>query len=125
MKLDIENRNHIEFLVAEFYKLATKDELIGKFFTTVMVLNWEKHIPVICNFWESMILGSHNYQGNQMLKHIELSRKEKLLPEHFERWQKLWKQTIDNNFEGKNAMVAKQKAHQIGGLMLLKVASNP
>ena len=89
-----------------------------------MVLNWEKHIPVICNFWESMILGSHNYQGNPMLKHIELSRKEKLLPEHFERWQSLWNQTLDSNFEGKNASVAKQKAHQIGGLMLLKVTSN-
>ena len=91
MKPDIENRNDIEFLVSEFYKLATQDEVIGKFFKTVMVLNWEKHIPVICNFWESIILGSHNYQGNPMLKHIELSRKEKLLPEHFERWQKLWK----------------------------------
>ena len=30
MKPDIQNRNDIEFLVAEFYKLATKDELIGK-----------------------------------------------------------------------------------------------
>jgi len=124
MKEDLKSRKDIENLIAEFYKKAIQDELIGKFFTTVMVLDWNKHIPIICNFWDSLIFDAHNYKGNPMLKHIELSRKEKLMPNHFERWLLIWNQTIDANFIGPKADLAKEKAHQIGGLMKFKVGNN-
>ena len=118
---DIENRTDIEFLVNTFYKKVIKDDVIGFFFTEVVILNWEKHIPIMYDFWETMLLGNMVYKGNPMLTHIELSKKSTLKPEHFEGWLLLWKKTIDANFNGRIAILAFQKASQIAELMKFKV----
>lgn len=48
---EIENRKDIEFLVDEFYKQVVKDELIGFFFTEVIALNMDQHMPIMYDFW--------------------------------------------------------------------------
>jgi hemoglobin len=118
---DIENRKDIELLVDTFYKKVIKDDIIGLFFTQVVILNWEKHMPVMYDFWETMLLGNMVYKGNPMLAHIELSKKRSLEPQHFERWLSLWKKTIDETFTGPMATLAFQKATQIAELMKFKV----
>jgi len=118
---DIQNREDIELLVDDFYKTVIKDELIGHFFTQVVELNWNIHIPVMYDFWETSLLGKTKYKGNPMLKHIELSRKEPLKSEHFKRWLNLWEQSIRKNFKGEKAEKAIQRGHQIGELMKFKI----
>ena len=118
---DIENREDIETLINKFYKRIVSDELIGHFFTKVVKLDWEKHIPVMYDFWETTLLGQIKYKGNPMLKHIQLSKKETLTPAHFDRWLAHWKKTIEENFSGNKAKEAIQKANQIGGLMQFKI----
>ena len=120
---DIKDRQDIEYLVDTFYKKVLKDELISNFFTEVVVLDWELHIPIMYDFWESMVFGKAKYKGNPMLKHIELDRKRKLRPEHFERWLQLWEVTIAELFNGEKADEALSKARQIAGLMRLKIDS--
>jgi hemoglobin len=123
---DIENREDIQFLIDTFYKDVVKDEKIGEFFTTVVALDWQKHLPIMYDFWESMLLGAGKYRGNPMLKHIALSQKKPLKPDHFERWLSLWASTIHSHFQGKKAEEAISKAHQISGLMQFKIAGqNP
>jgi hemoglobin len=119
---EIQTREDVELLIDEFYKLATKDELIGYFFTEVVKLEWEKHIPVMYDFWETILLDNIKYKGNPMLKHIEMSKKESMKPEHFERWLSLWEFTVQENFNGRKAEEAISRAKQIGGLMQLKVS---
>ena len=99
---DIENRKDIEFLVDEFYKQVVKDDVLGFFFTKVIPINWDKHMPIMYSFWETLVLGNGDYRGNPMLKHISLNKKEKMLPEHFDKWLELWKQTLETNFSGEN-----------------------
>ena len=118
---DIQTRKDVETLVDKFYKKVLKDEVIGVFFTKVISLNWEVHIPTMYNFWESMLFGKATYNGNPMLKHMLLNKKKELKPEHFERWLSLWEQTAKENFEGEKCREAVSKAKQIGGLMELKV----
>ncbi|MCG9972929.1 group III truncated hemoglobin [Christiangramia crocea] len=118
---DIQSRKDIELLVDEFYKMVIKDDLIGHFFTKVIELDWDRHIPVMYDFWETSLLGEMKYKGNPMLKHIELSKKETLKPEHYERWLSLWKQSIRGNFEGEKAETAIQRGRQIGELMKIKI----
>lgn len=118
---DIENKKDIEFLVDEFYKQVVKDNVIGFFFTKVIKLDWDNHMPIMYSFWETLILGNGDYKGNPMLKHISLNRKEKMLPKHFDKWLELWKSTLEANFKGENAAKALEKAKQIGGLMKFKV----
>jgi len=118
---DIENSQDIKLLVDEFYKEVVNDDLIGHYFSKVIPLDLEIHLPVMYNFWETTLLGNIKYKGNPMVKHIELSRKERLNPEHFERWLFLWVNSVKENFEGPKAEEAIQRAKLIADLMKFKV----
>jgi hemoglobin len=118
---DIQNRSDIEFLINAFYEKVIKDDVIGYIFTDVVQLNWETHIPVMYDFWETILLDQMKYKGNPMLKHIELNKKEPLQSQHFERWIALWEGTIDHHFVGENADEAKKRANLMGGLMQYKI----
>jgi len=118
---DIETRKDIELLVDAFYKRVITDDVIGIFFTKVMQLNLDKHIPIMYDFWDSLLLGSMKYKGNPMVKHIALSKKEPMHPKHFSRWLALWETTLLENFSGKKADEALQRATEIAELMKFKI----
>lgn len=118
---DIQDRADIEFLINEFYKTVIDDQVIGYIFTDVVKLDWERHIPIMYDFWETTLLGAMKYKGNPMTKHIQLNRKESLQPEHFERWINLWETTTKANFSGEKANEAIQRAKSIAGLMMHKI----
>jgi hemoglobin len=121
MLKDIENSGDIRFLIDEFYKQVVNDDLIGHFFTEVVKLDWEVHIPVMNDFWGTILLGEIKYKGNPMWKHIELNEKDPLGAEHFERWLFLWETTIRKNFTGNKAEEAIQRARHIAELMKHKI----
>ena len=118
---DIENRDDIKFLVDEFYKQVVNDDIIGLFFTKVAKLDFEKHLPVMYDFWETTLLGNWKYKGNPMVKHIQLNELEPLNPEHFERWLQLWEETLFKHFSGPTSEEALKKAKQISKLMQFKI----
>ncbi len=120
---DIQDRKDIDHLVDEFYKKARKDDLIGIFFNEVIELNWEVHIPIICDFWESVVFRTSKYKGNPMIKHIKLHRMKALEDRHFDRWLSLWKETVEANFEGTKSELAVQSAQRIAQLMQFKIGS--
>lgn len=118
---DIKNAEDVKLLVDSFYQKATKDPGIGHFFTKVVALNFEAHMPTMYAFWESVLFGKATYKGNPMIKHLALHQKSSMLPEHFERWLNLWETTINHLFVGEKANEAKAKAQQIAKLMQYKV----
>lgn len=124
MKYDIENREDVAVLVNTFYKRVLKDKLIQHFFTEVVKLQWEKHIPVIIDFWSSILFDEQSFRGNPMIKHIELSRQHRLEKKHFDRWLLHWNKTVDQLFQGENADLAKARALSIGLLMQSKIEAN-
>ena len=121
MEKDIENRQDIETVVDAFYRKVVVDNTIGFFFTDVVQLSWEKHIPIMYSFWETILLDNITYKGNPMVKHIELNRLEALTKEHFTRWLFLWKETINEHFIGPMSKKAISKAEQMAALMLYKI----
>lgn len=121
MKNDITTRADIELMVDTFYQQVKKDPVIGYIFNDVVQLSWEVHIPVMYNFWETILLGGAAYKGNPMSPHIELNKKEPLTQEHFNRWLELFSQTIDTLFEGEKANEAKTRAQHMAALILFKV----
>lgn len=118
---DIKSREDIRTLIDEFYKKVVADELIGHFFTEVVRLDWDKHIPTMYDFWETTLLGNLKYKGNPMIKHIELNKKESLNSEHFDRWLALWEDTLKKHFIGAKADEALKRARQIAELMKFKI----
>ena len=124
---DIETRLDIEKLLKIFYEKAFEDKIIGYIFKDVAKLDLAEHLPIIADFWEMMLLGTVNfqekYQRSPMLKHIELNGKEPLLNEHFKQWLKIFCSTIDENFSGEKADLAKYRAKAIANTMFMKVSS--
>jgi hemoglobin len=124
MKRTLNNSQDIAILVNAFYDKVKTDAQIGHFFTEVVILDWEVHIPKICSFWEGVLLGEANYRGNPMLTHIALNKKMPLKSAHFTQWLHLWQQTVDEYFEGELADIAKQKATIMADLMQYKITQS-
>jgi hemoglobin len=117
MVKDIESRIDIETIVNQFYDKVRADEVIGFIFTDIAKVNWEAHLPIMYDFWEFTALGTGSFNRNAMTPHFELNEKIKLMPEHFERWLKLFNETVDELFAGKNADNMKGRAQNIARLM--------
>jgi hemoglobin len=98
-----------------------KDDCIGYIFTDIAKMNLETHMPILCSFWESILFGTAQYEGNPMIKHIELDKKETLTSLHFDRWKQLFYETIDELFEGEKATLAKEKATAMEFLIKMKI----
>lgn len=122
-KQDIQSLDDIAKLVAAFYAAAVPDPVIGHFFTEVVKLSWEQHIPLIVDFWSGTLLGEGNYRRNVMEAHQNIHRLEKIEQRHFDRWLQLWSATIEQLFEGPKSEEAKQRAKTIAQFMLFKLSS--
>jgi hemoglobin len=113
--------------MAEFYRKAISDELIGYIFTDVAKLDLEHHLPIIADFWEMMLFGTVNfpakYGRSPMQVHHALHEKERLKAEHFGRWVKLFCETVDENFAGERANLAKMRAVSIAETMRIRFSS--
>lgn len=118
---DIESKEDVLKLVTLFYEKAIPDETIGHFFTKVMQLDFEKHIPKIAEFWSGILLGNSEYRGNPMEAHVKLNQLSPMEQQHFDRWLLLWKETISENFSGPKADEASSRAETIAQLMFYKV----
>lgn len=121
IKHDISTREDIELLVNRFYEKVRTDETIGYIFNDVVKVNWERHLPVMYDFWESVIFFTGTYAGNPMITHRKLHQVAHLTPEHFAAWLKLFLSTIDELFEGDKAELARQRALSIATVMQMKI----
>ena len=117
----IENRKDIEFLVDEFYKKVVEDNLLGHLFTDIIKLDFEKHKPIMCDFWESNLLEKFTYKGNPLLKHLQVNKLTPLKEDHFSRWIDIWEKTIYKNFNGEKADQAIQRAKIMGHVITSKI----
>jgi hemoglobin len=125
MKKDIEDRHDIQLLIDSFYKKVKVDEVIGFIFTDIAKVNWEKHLPVMYNFWESILFYTGGYAGNPMELHRRLNQLIPLSPEHFKRWTDLFTSTADELFTGEKTELAKQRAISIATMMRVKILQHP
>ncbi|HVG13855.1 MAG TPA: group III truncated hemoglobin [Chitinophagaceae bacterium] len=122
MKRDIESREDLEIMLSAFYEKALNDDLIRHFFTSVVPLDLAHHLPLIIDFWESVLLNKAGYRKNVMDVHLNINKLSSIEPAHFARWVSLFTSTIDQLFEGPRATLAKQRAQSIATMMSIKIA---
>jgi|SRR5665647_1091081 len=121
MKEDISSRNDIEKLIIHFYEKVKPDPAIGFIFNKVVHMDWEHHIPVIVDFWETILLDNPVYKKNAMEMHYDLNNKIPLQKIHFETWLSLFAAAVDELYEGKIATLAKTRAKSIAAVMQFKM----
>ncbi len=120
-KKDIKTREDIEKLMRSFYEKVSDDKTLGIIFTEIVPLNWEHHIPLITDFWETILLDNPVYKNNAMEVHYTLNKIFPLQEKHFTAWLHLFNSTLDEMYEGKIALLAKKRAAGIAALMQHKM----
>jgi hemoglobin len=113
-KSDIKTRSDVKRLVDCFYNKVKTDALLAPVFAHV---DWLHHLPVMYNFWSSVLFGDMTYSGNPLPKHMNLP----VQKQHFIRWLELFSETVDENFEGFNANEAKNRANTVAQLFQYKM----
>lgn len=114
VKHDIKQREDIIMLVDKFYEKVKSDPLLGPVFRHV---DWPTHLPIMYDFWSSMLLGDQTYRGNPLQRHLHLA----IERDHFSQWLALFKETVNENFEGEKAEEVKMRAQSIAGIFQLKM----
>lgn len=112
---DIRDRADVAQLVESFYRRAFADPLIGPIFTDVAHMDLEHHLPIMCDFWETVLFRAGSYRRNAFAMHVALDAKTRLGAAEFDRWLELWVANVDAQFAGESAERAKIQARRIAG----------
>jgi hemoglobin len=87
---------NIRVLVYAFYDRVRADPLLGPIFDAALAGRWDAHLPKMCAFWSSLVLGAKQYRGNVQQAHAPLAGIE---PRHFSRWLNLFLDTVEERYE--------------------------
>ncbi|XVN42288.1 MAG: group III truncated hemoglobin [Candidatus Rickettsia vulgarisii] len=94
-KLDNITKESIKILIDKFYqKIRVNDELKDIFAKAIGHddLIWQDHLKIMYNFWASIVLGTKEYNGNPLQKHMEL---DSFSSDKFDIWLKLFSETAN------------------------------
>lgn len=116
LKPDLRDANDVRVLVDGFYGKVQADPLLGPVFTGAGV-EWDHHLPVMYQFWETLLFKTGGYAGRPYPKHAVLP----IQGEHFDRWLALFRQAMDEHFEGTKATEAKNWAASIADTFRLRM----
>jgi hemoglobin len=121
---DIEDRHDIEEVLRAFYTAAITDPFIGHFFTQVVPLDLEAHLPRIADFWESVLFGARGYATNVMAIHQHIHALSPVSAAHLDRWVALFTASVDGHYAGAKATLMKQRGQSIATMMNIKLNYN-
>ena len=120
-KTDIRDRKDLEVLMNAFYSKLLQDTTINYIFIDVAKIDIKEHIPVIVDFWETILFQTGTYQKNAIQPHLDLNQKTRFKAAHFKTWLSHFEETVDQLFEGETATRAKQRANSIATIMQIKL----
>jgi hemoglobin len=106
-------KKHIEKLVIHFYQRVQEDELLAPVFNDAAQVNWEHHIPLLCQFWNSIMLKTNEYHGGAYMKHVLIGQKENIQKTHFTRWLSLFQEEATKHLPSDAAKEIVHKASLI------------
>ena len=116
-KQDISSREDISLLVHTFYEKIHADPFMAPVFQ-MPTEEFERHVQRTINFWENWLFQTGNYDGGMMWVHIQKHQEHPMTKKHFEHWLAWWFHSTHLLFEGPKATFVKEKALEIGNLML-------
>jgi|SRR6056297_890911 len=121
----IEDRTDVSVLVRAFYAKVRKDEVLGPIFNNT-ITDWESHLELLTNFWETQLFLKRIYHGNPITAHQKVDEKMNysITSEHFGLWLNLWFQTIDELFTGDVAWIAKNRAQKMSTMLFMQIFKN-
>jgi hemoglobin len=114
---DLASRDDVEMLLRRFYARVFADDVLAEPFSELRAQGLDSHLPVMCDFWETVLFRAGLYRGNALVVHRQLDLRHPLQAMHFERWLALWEATVDDMYDGTSADRAKVQAGRIARAM--------
>jgi hemoglobin len=122
---DLANRADVEVLLRRFYGRVFADDTLEEPFSELREKGLESHLPVMCDFWETVLFRAGLYRGNAFQVHRQLNDRHPLGANHFGRWLTLWEATVDEMYQGPAAERAKLQAARIAKSMHRRLNLSP
>ncbi len=116
-RVDLDSSWRIREFAEDFYARVLSDPLLAPIFLDVARIDLAHHLPLICSYWEKLLLHKPGYARHTMNVHRALHRRQPLLTLHFERWLALFRRTLDEGFDGPGAERAWQIAQHVAANM--------
>ena len=110
---DIEGADDIVTLLRAFYGRCFEDDLLGPIFVDVAQLDLEAHLPVMVDFWMTVLFRTGDYKRNLLKVHTDLHERAPLTNKHLDRWLLLWTQTSRYLYAGETTEMAITQAQRI------------
>ncbi len=112
----------LKHLIETFYARVRQDDMIGPLFNDA-VHDWPDHLERLTAFWSSIMLGSGRYKGQPVPAHMQ--HKDRIAPEMFDRWLRLWQMTTDELMAPEAAAQLQAKAARIAESLGLALFFKP
>jgi hemoglobin len=116
-RTDLDDRAAIEALLRRFYDRVLTDDVLAEPFRDIREKGLESHLPVMCDFWETVLFGAKLYRDSVFHAHRPVHQQTPLSTRHFQRWLTLWNATVDEMYHGPTADRAKLQAGRIAFAM--------
>ncbi|MET0994940.1 MAG: group III truncated hemoglobin [Mycobacterium sp.] len=116
-RVDLETRTDVEALLRRFYGKVLVDDILARPFTEIRMRGLESHLPVMCDFWETVLFRAGLYRRRAVVAHQPVHDRHGFTAGHFLRWLTLWNSTIDDMYRGPVAEHAKIQAARIARAM--------
>jgi len=110
---DLDTRAQIHNMVVAFYRELVMDEVLGPIFEDVAEVDWSEHIPQLIDYWCRVLLGDQSYRGAILNAHRHVHDQLPFTAEHFDLWYGMFASTIDQQWSGPFADLAKAHAAKI------------
>ncbi len=122
---DLDDPIEIETMVRRFYADVAQDEVLGPMFNDVAQVDWSEHLPKLTAFWCRALLSMPGYEGNPYRQHLEVHDRRSFTRAHFERWLKLFHETLDLGWEGPKVLHAKALARKVAMVHSKQLIGDP
>ncbi len=117
-KPDISTKDDVKVFVNAFYDQVKIDTTIGPVFAAVIGDGpWDVHLERMYSFWNTVLFGVKDYQGNPFSKHADLP----IQAPHFAQWISLLSETVDHYYAGPKAEEVKKRARSMGAVFESKL----
>jgi hemoglobin len=120
---DLDSRAQIHDLVVRFYREVVFDDLLGPVFDEVAEVDWAVHIPKLIDYWCRVLLGHPGYDGFMLGAHQRVHEKEPLRDVLFDRWLRLFEESVDQGWRGLIADQAKAHAVRMAAVLARRLGA--
>lgn len=81
----------IRNVVHGFYGRVQDDAVLAPVFARIEPDAWDAHLAKLCDFWSAVLLATSRFEGRPMQVHAAMAE---VTPEHFQRWLRVFGETV-------------------------------